>query len=547
MYDRAPRAAMDSGSPWIVGGNQSAGCHLGPGAYSEIKLQRREAGFAPFLSTRGRESFLELEVKDPNPGPGHYEMAGSSNGNGTSFGKNRTERFQDFSTDVPGPGHYPVNNKTDMRAPGKGFGPVSNNTARADSFEWVRKKAPPSIPAAHQSFGYEEGPAGYLIGQQGPDHDSQGGPAFYSIESQFDAAKRSKRGIDFGKSRAKRCEFRGKEGPSPAAYLEHQVKPDGVDVGGPHQEQRQTHSFASRATRYHQMVPANEAKKDVPGPGTYQLRSQFDKKKRNKFQNFGSTSKRLVGAGDPSDRQALENTKTPGPGTYDELRTAFIKTTPTPGGTARGGTMVDHPTPFGTTANRFDARYEGTPGPGSYNNAETESFTKAILNRTTGCKGVFGGCSNRFPGKRQHCGPGPGQYNPNTTSFATNVKGGAGSAFKSQSDRLQEAPLTDGPPANIYDVTVGAINKQGKSGSKAPFNSSKDRSHKTDFNVRVDPENPGPGNYQLKSYMTKGGGGGAFISRDSRFHAVKSETPGPQYSVGHNLLRKSYNVSLYSR
>ena len=72
--------------------------------------------------------------------------------------------------------------------------------------------------------------------------------------------------------------------------------------------------------RYHELVSKQEEKKNVPGPGKYQIKSQFSAKQTAHKEvydlqtvPFGATTKRF-----PPTKSIA-----PSPGSYDDPRTAF--------------------------------------------------------------------------------------------------------------------------------------------------------------------------------------------------------------------------------
>jgi hypothetical protein len=101
----------------------------------------------------------------------------------------RVSRFASSSaTPVPGPGAYqsPQTFKPPKPLPGQA-GANTAATAKApgnadSGVQWVRVSAPPSIPTAHQSYGYEESPDGDLVLQSsGVITDSTPGPGVRSL------------------------------------------------------------------------------------------------------------------------------------------------------------------------------------------------------------------------------------------------------------------------------------------------------------------------------------------------------------------------------
>ncbi|XP_068797706.1 sperm-tail PG-rich repeat-containing protein 2 isoform X2 [Struthio camelus] len=294
MYDRAVRAL----SP-------PAGCTgpcVGPGSYRVGLERRRKAdGYAPFLSLTSRGlTFTAQNTDDTAPGPGHYNTT-------------RTQRA-------------------------------------VDSIKICREVGVPSIPSPCQAFGYEEAEDGTLRKQYPPQRDLTLGPAYYQPLLDVTYSTVKYKGIRFGNLSGKRCEFKPPEGPGPGQYditQEAALRYENVNI-----KKEDKKRYELFIPRYHEVIELQEEKKGFPGPGQYEIESQFQKSK-----NTVQKGKKILYAPflSQSKRFLPMRSITPAPGTYNDPHTALESLNKTSGMKR---------IPFGQTAVRFtqDSRLEKTPG-----------------------------------------------------------------------------------------------------------------------------------------------------------------------------------------
>uniref|UniRef100_A0A8C6TZD2 Sperm tail PG-rich repeat containing 2 n=1 Tax=Neogobius melanostomus TaxID=47308 RepID=A0A8C6TZD2_9GOBI len=298
---------------------------------------------------------------------GHNLM--NSNIPGGSSLQNRSRRFEDPVSQVPGPGTY------DVLLPVK--------TLLVPGLPEV-----PSIPSPGQAYGYEEDGSGGLFKQQPPPRDGTLGPSEELSSQKY-------RGIHFGNRMGRRSEPVVDDIPGPGQYYP-EAQYENVNLK---KEQRGRSELM--IPRYHELLPLQEHKKGVPGPGQYHIRSQFEKPVRSK-----RGSPRSCPFISQAERFSPVREVAPPVGTYDDPRSALE--------VLRKSTAVKN-SPFSSSATRFSRDYCRTslPGPGSYNMFEhgmaRDSFKKAYLDRT---KGGFGSNAERSTifNSLWTKGPSPGQY-----------------------------------------------------------------------------------------------------------------------------------------
>ncbi|KAJ6668855.1 hypothetical protein lerEdw1_012341, partial [Lerista edwardsae] len=390
MYDRAPRALTVP-----ISGTDS---HLGPGYYDSQPRPKPPGkdGYAPFLSlaSRGLENIPHKGEGDV-PGPGHYEIEKAQKViKGGQSPQYKEKRFRDVRADTPGPGTYTPGPGTYCQPPSMGpevssagkkpskvsaaqllyvvslgedqepqqdlfvpqillhvkqlavafFLSKTVNERLASAIKVFRKSEAPSIPSPGQAYGYEEAEDGSLIKHTPPPRDNTLGPAFYKTGKVITTKYK---GVHFGNLTEKRHEFKAREGPGPgdydvsrerAAYYENYIR---------REEQRK---FESCIPRYPDMVVLQEEKKAVPGPGQYNIKSQFEKADR-KAQSEVQHAPFLSFA----ERFGRVKSSTPAPGAYNETRCALESL-------KKASTSKN--IPFGCTSVRFtqDYRIHKTPG-----------------------------------------------------------------------------------------------------------------------------------------------------------------------------------------
>lgn len=556
MYDRAPRALSET--------QKDIPQHVGPGAYEpHHRFTDRKPiseGYAPFQSMAPRTTFLDVpDTVILAPGPGHYypEVISRDRAKGGSTIANMEPRFRERVPDTPGPGTY----STELNW----IKPRSMPLPDEQIFEgteghitWKRKLDPPSIPSPGKSFGYEEGTDGGLIPQAGPEKDGSLGPAYYKSDkvSTTIAEKRYK-GVHWSKRTENRFKFYCKDNPGPGQYNPH--KEPVIQEKFTISESGKPKKFESRIPRYHELIPLKADKKNVPGPGSYNIKSTLERHvalqaEGSEAKPFGSTTKRFISP----------KTTAPAPGQYNETRHAFESLRKISG---------LKKSPFGQTSTRFGksggSRSNFAPGPGTYNvdimtSLNTNIQKKAHMSSST--KGVFGSSSVRtLPYTKyedKHL-PGPSHYIQDSNVIAEKLRktNHATSVFASTSDRIRIAGTIDKdiPPPGSYNVESSYHESQVKKTTAAPrtlagqikagsFLSSSARfAPPRDVLIKEsDPLVPGPGAYnpsKTESYLK-----GTLASQTPRFVEKPNNVPGPghyrQSVTSHSLVKPSFNVTL---
>ncbi|KAF6133144.1 sperm tail PG-rich repeat containing 2 [Phyllostomus discolor] len=342
MYDRTPRVLR-----FAEGGGTED--HVGPGSYQVPFLkQQATGGYAPFLSLTARESAFTVasDAENAAPGPGHYNISGKQyNIKGGQSLQNREKRFKKFISSNPGPASY------DLSCLGTLNIVKRKKISRSPSV--FRSVHVPSIPSCGQSYGYDINDDDSIVRQFPPASDSTLGPAYYKPQFGFSSATLKYKGIHFGNA-FRRLELPVKSGPGPGQY-------DIVQKKTPHYEnvnikKDQQKKLRSRLPRFYGIKKLQEEKEGVPGPGKYDIKSQFQKTE-NMAPNVNDTSCAFLSQ---SQRFAPVKSTTPGPGTYNEPRTAFK---------SLKKTSTFKNTPFGQSAARFTqgSKAEKIPGSGFYN------------------------------------------------------------------------------------------------------------------------------------------------------------------------------------
>ncbi|XP_033103681.1 sperm-tail PG-rich repeat-containing protein 2-like [Anneissia japonica] len=558
MYDRAPRH--------LTSGSHSTGPNVGPGTYENLvptSAKLRADGYAPFSSMTRRETFLTVQDSViAAPGPGQYDpLVCQDRIVGGRTLANRSQRFQETQfnkSKTPGPGSYNLSKSSDwikkVSYSENDTRPSGNLTSSTSRVRYQRQAQAPSIPTPGQSYGYEENEDGVLKKQDPPDRDNSMGPAFYNVLHDKTKATKKYKGVHFGNMASQRMDFSGNHGPGPGEYNPHQVKCMETELM---KAKDGTRVFDSKLPRYHEMIVQEVEKKAVPGPGKYQINSQFDITKPSinteglevEHPPFMSQSKRFF---DPKN-------KAPAPGTYNDPRHALevLKRT-------RGLKK----SPFGQTALRFttEPHIQKTPGPGSYNfrGIAQDSVRKAYVESTR--RGAFGSTSVRIKPitkQTEAAQPGPAHYQvkdkPDYSRYSQNISAN----FSSQTNRLHSPPpiIKDVPPPGSYEVSKSYDRTQAKvepapprsvigKRKKGSFLSSSSRFAQPRDMIIEKPEsaNPGPGTYQPED--SRGNVKlGMMVYKDSRFKEHKNENPGPgAYEMSpliqDTVLKGTFNATL---
>lgn len=654
MYDRAPREVSDT----LVG---STPYNVGPGTYELPKTCKKEAsnnGYAPFLSLATRNTIFNVPDKEiDDPGPGTYNPGQPQphvKGGGTIASKER--RFTDteiIKENTPGPGRYNIkgmfNNKssgdnTNIKLANIKTVTVENlNTAqtigddekrdigqskslgrkvteehqdvmvdmsitksgRPQKILTAKLKSDinsahiPSIPSPGQAHGYIEKTNDLgLKKQKGPKRDRTMGPAFYNPNHEETKATTKYKGCHFGSMTSNRTKFLGRGGPAPCDYetrsasWEKSKDKIGAMIGK---------NFESRLPRYHQIVQIDEKKRNVPGPGRYDIATQFQKGYMSEKEIEALTKRPAFGL---QQTRFLENLqKTPSPGSYDDPRNA-LEALKKISGLKRS--------PFGQTSYRFKPTHSrsqmmnNTPGPGSYNilNYGMSADSRKKAKKAARLSGGFGTTSVRTKSMVERDTkdyPGPGMYELRNTFVMVGgndklPKSAAGgvtrgdtapvdadahrmnretmnkhmtSSFASKTERL-EAPTTrtklENPPPGSYEVafaydktqcahSVSTSNPRNKQAflRQRSFLSSAPRFGKMSVyyhenQLPVDPEIT----VSAASYTPKNKDKdklALIASRDMRFKEIKANAPGPgtyhlSPLIDNTVLKGTYNVTL---
>ncbi|XP_070544297.1 sperm-tail PG-rich repeat-containing protein 2-like [Ptychodera flava] len=559
MYDRAPRT--------LTVADERTASNVGPGSYETpitTNALIRADGYAPFSSMTPRESFLTVQdAVIAAPGPGQYDPAFAQDiVKGGKTLANKSKRFGDSTTYTPGPGTYNLSKKGDwIRGSSKpATAPASiggkEGTAGmliTNRVKYQRKPQAPSIPTPGQAYGYEEGTDGTLKKQDPPPGDRSLGPAYYNINQSDTKTTKKYRGNHFGNRTSRRMDFGGKHGPGPGEYDPYRDQNLQVENLNARVIEK---GFDSKLPRYHEMIVQQEEKRAVPGPGKYEISSQFNKRApamntegvEVEHPPFMSQAKRFEG----------KLSVNPAPGSYNDPRHS-MEALKRISGLKRS--------PFGQTAVRFapEPHIKKTPGPGNYSfpGIAQDSLKRAYMESTR--RGAFGTTSVRIQPmtkKQETAQPGPAHYQvkekQNYSRYTQNVSAN----FASQSNRLHSPPpvIKDVPPPGSYEVSKsydktqtkaqhsGPRTQEGKKKAGAFLSSASRFVPPRDVIIEeTDPSNPGPGTYDpsVKDPVKLG----LMVTRDQRFRGNKNEVPGPgAYELSplmqDTVLKGTFNATL---
>ncbi|KAM8804083.1 sperm-tail PG-rich repeat-containing protein 2 [Rhynchonycteris naso] len=346
MCDRAPRSFRLA----------NGGCtedHVGPGSYQVPFLKQQATdGYAPFLSLAARESIYPVtsNTEKAFPGPGHYNVSTKQyNIKGGRSLQNREKRFKKFTSDGPGPASYgqPCPGKSAM-AKRKVLEAKEHLQSKISRSPSVFRTIVPSIPSYGQSCGYHINEDDSIMKDIPPAIDSTLGPAYYKPQFNFSSTTLKYKGIHFGTS-LRRSELSLKSGPGPGQYDIVQKKPPLCENINMKKDQQK--NYCLHLPRYYEIIILEEKKKGVPGPGKYNIKSQFQENE-SMTPNGSNASRAFISQ---SQRFAPVKSTTAAPGTCNKSRTAFMPLKKTP-------TLKN--IPFGQSAARFtqDSKTEEIPG-----------------------------------------------------------------------------------------------------------------------------------------------------------------------------------------
>ncbi|XP_038060256.1 sperm-tail PG-rich repeat-containing protein 2-like [Patiria miniata] len=557
MYDRAPRT--------LTKPQESTAATVGPGSYepeapapSKIKAD----GYAPFSSMTTRETFLVVhDSVIAAPGPGHYDHINDMRITGGQSLANRSTRFEAPVSKTPGPGTYNLSKKGDwikkMGVQTQDREAEKSGSLMTSRIRYSRKPQAPSIPTPGQAYGYEEHEDGTLKKQEPPQKDETRGPAYYAPSHNDTKTTTKYKGVHFGNLTSGRMDFNGRGGPGPGEYdpfVPAEKDLELLNASGPTRQTSRV--FESKLPRYHEVIVHQEEKKAVPGPGKYEINSQFDKRPQAvntegmevDHPPFMSQSKRFHD----------QKHSAPAPGTYNDPRHA-LEALKKIRGLKRS--------PFGQTAVRFQPQphIQKTPGPGSYtfNGIANDSLRKAYIESTR--RGAFGSTSVRIKPitKREDTAqPGPAHYQPKSRPQYSRYSQNVTANFASQTERLHSPPPTikENPPPGSYEVSASYDLSHGKK-APAPPRTEAGRRKKGSFLSsstrfapprdilleKPEPLNPGPGTYNPSPKEEPKNG--LMVTRDKRFKEKRNEYPGPgAYELSpllqDTVLKGTFNATL---
>ncbi|XP_047422701.1 sperm-tail PG-rich repeat-containing protein 2 [Sciurus carolinensis] len=527
MYDRAPRLLR-----LAEGGSTEE--HVGPGSYQVPSLKRQATGgCAPFLSSSTRESTFTIasDTEKAVPGPGHYNVSKAQyNIKGGGSLQNREKRFKKFISDNPGPASY------DQSYPGTLNILNRKKISRASTIN--RSIDVPSIPSCGQSYGYNINEDGSIIKRFPPANDNTLGPAYYKPQFGVSNATLKYKGIHFGNSTG-RLELPKISGPGPGQYdiiQEKTLHCENINI-----KKDQQQNYCSFSPRFYEVIILQEEKKGVPGPGRYDIKSQFQKTE-SVTPNVNDTSPAFLSQ---SQRFVPMKSITPAPGTYNETRTALKYSKKT----------GQKSTPFGQRAARFtqDSKAEEMPGPGFYNILNNTIIASVCSKKQK--KSAFGSSVPRalfLVQGEAYTTPGPSDYQvggifdelPNLTSQYA--------AFLSRTERTTKVSDTVIPAPGSYDVQKSYEMSQVKHKYMPPRSLVAKRKHASFLSATprcLGKTTDGPGPAAYNPVLRRSCPIPLFVKASKRFEDTKEITPGPtSYELSpflrHSVLKRTFNVTL---
>lgn len=373
-------------------------------------------GFAPFLSTTERK--FGSDMGPDLPGPGHYQLDdnphASYGGRPTDIFRSSTRRFETLgrrAQNTPGPGAYLGHGE---------FGRKSQETegnirGETEKIKWLRVPTAPSIPGKEQSYGYEEGKEGELVMQRPVDlgHSGRGddrpGPVDY--QPRVGLTRRTPMTVDFSKGEDRLVVLsKGRLSTTPGPGHYNAVKGlgdpnEGTEIGRAIRRKRQrvSASFHYGSSRERPRKTQDAA----PGPGDYSVPCGLDVKRdpRRRDLSFLTTSRRFEGPATGGSSRA------PGPGSYNAVPSDFDLNHRTNRHRAPRNSLAEAPVGFQSTTLRFLDRPKGEHelGPAQYSMpGMAEKITRKAGGRRK-TTGAFGSTTKRFPVRSSNL-PGPGYY-----------------------------------------------------------------------------------------------------------------------------------------
>ncbi|XP_078301248.1 sperm-tail PG-rich repeat-containing protein 2 isoform X2 [Panthera onca] len=541
MYDRAPRLLRLS-----EGGSTEE--HVGPGSY-QIPFLKRQAtgGYAPFLSLAARDSTFTFasNTEKAVPGPGHYNVSEAQcNIKGGHSLQNREEHFKKFVSDSPGPASYDqfyhgasdIMNRKALQVKEH----LQSKFSRSPTVS--RSVDVPSIPSCGRSYGYDINEDGSIIKHFPPASDSTLGPAYYKPQFDFANATLKYKGIHFGNSLG-RLQFPMKSGPGPGQYDIVQKKTPHYENINIKKDQQQNH--CSYLPRFYEVIIQQEEKKGVPGPGKYDIKSQFQRTE-SMIPSVNDASPAFLSR---SQRFVPMKSITPAPGTYNESRTAFNSLKKTPG-------LKN--TPFGQSAPRFtqDSRTEEMPGPGFYNilnNTMIDNISNTYLKKKK--KSAFGSSVPRtllLVQKKAFTSPGPADYQVGGVSDESPNLTNRYAVILSRPEKTTKLSDMDIPAPGSYDVQKSYEMSQVQHKYMPPRSFAAKLKHTSFLSTAprcLEKMTDGPGPAAYNPVLRKSCSIPLFVKASKRFKDSKEITPGPAtYELSpflrHSVLKRTFNVTL---
>jgi hypothetical protein len=565
FYSRAERVTLERTS--------NLPSNIGPGTYNIEKPKRVKRSAAPFAS-RARRAGAGAEAAVGGVGPGAYDAqdprwADAANTASSAFrstGKRFTRSWAG-ADGVPGPGSYDLSASDNFASSARSLSSSSHGRAQQQQQQPPTKlkvqpksATAPSIPASNQSWGYEETRGGALVPQAPPvkGHTGKGldapGPTSYEAHRKpFESVKAP----SWAKSTSKRTGF-GVETAAKDVGPGHYFQ---MELTSPQTERRikkASSVFASRTGRMSLGGPGR-LQDEGPAPGSYNVRSQFEKAPvPEHLQFFGSTGSRAaLGNPNPFVATAGGTEAAVGPGTYNDLRGSFEK--------GSGPIYKMNHGAFLSTGPRFkEAQTKAAvPGPGAYAN-DGRDLASTLAKKTVGRAGVFGSSEFRerpipglAPGANLADSPAPGSYDIASSLGEKNpaTRGKISSSFKSTAKRFEAVNrnVVENPGAGTYDPSPAKASSREAYmtvATKGAFGSTSGR-----FSQSAPPagaaSNLGPGHYDTAPVASAGSPkrmAASSFPRDERFHEQRAANlPGPgQYDASgvYSLNKRSYNITV---
>jgi len=478
----------------------------------------------------------------------------------------KSDRLQQESREVlekPGPGAYDL--RSSFESNRRRMASSSSGERDSKRIIWYRAPTAPSIPKQDQAFGYEEGPNGQLMKQKPPivthagDTRDMVGPGNY--DPILDPTRPKVKTFDFGRSKSARADLSflsNSEIPGPGAYNNSRPEESSEVV---QQRRKPTATFASRVLRSYQVKEKpNREEAAAPGPGAYKIPDSLEKAKKRipeHLQCFGSTSKRLGREG--------KSLSTPGPGSYDAVRTSFNDLS-----SYTAPSMVRRSAPFLSSGSRFNGPVKEAPkapGPGAYDEDNRYNFVAMLSKKRFSRGGNFGSTSKRFverePSQEEARSPVPSYESKQPKQIQGKLKKGPISVLVAGSPRTRAEPelAIEGPaPGQYYKSMEWGTGYKKPANGKTIFISQSQRFQ--DPSSKFKEQLPGPGAYSadvmtLNGEIQKLQKRKALLGEEStsatfgagpRFAMKSQATPGPgaynavdPYS---QLIKRSFNITI---